>query len=70
MYGGGLFPHLRYQDKFMDDSSKGNDRLNASKVEVREILRTLDQTSLENASPIWDDGKMILEEGHIALKTR
>ena len=38
------------------------------KFEVREILRTLNQTSLENASPIWDDGRMIVEEGHIALK--
>ena len=38
------------------------------KFEVREILRTLDQASLENASPIWDDGRMIVEEGHIALK--
>ena len=38
------------------------------KFEVREILRTLDQASLENESPIWDDGRMIVEEGHIALK--
>ena len=38
------------------------------KFEVREILRTLDQASLENTSPIWDDGRMIVEEGHIALK--
>ena len=38
------------------------------KFEVREILRTLDQASLENESPIWDDGRMIIEEGHIALK--
>ena len=33
------------------------------KFEVREILRTLDQASLENASSIWDDGRMIVEEG-------
>ena len=38
------------------------------KFEVREILRTLDQASLENTSPKWDDGRMIVEEGHIALK--
>ena len=38
------------------------------KFEVREILRTLDQASLESASPIWDDGRMFVEEGHIALK--
>ena len=38
------------------------------KFEVREILRTLDQASLENTSTIWDDGRMIVEEGLIALK--
>ena len=38
------------------------------KFEVREILRMLDQVNLENTSPIWDDGRMIVEEGHIALK--
>ena len=40
------------------------------KFEVREILRTLDQASLLNTSPIWDDDRMIVEEGHIALKDR
>ena len=38
------------------------------KFEVREILRTLDQANLENTSSIWDDGRMIVEEGQIALK--
>ena len=38
------------------------------KFEVREILRTLDWASLENELPIWDDGRMIVEEGHIALQ--
>ena len=38
------------------------------KFEVREIWRTFDRASLENGSPIWDDGRMIVEEGHIALK--
>ena len=38
------------------------------KFEVRDILRTLDQARLENMLPIWDDGRMIVEEGHIALK--
>ena len=38
------------------------------KFEVRKILRTLDQANLENMLPIWDDGRMIVEEGHIALK--
>ena len=36
--------------------------------EVRDTLRTLDQTDLENMLPVWDDGRMIVEEGHIALK--
>ena len=38
------------------------------KFEVRDILRTLDQANLENMLPVWDDGWMIVEEGHIALK--
>ena len=38
------------------------------KFEVRDILRTLDQANLENTLPVWDDGRMIVEEGHIALK--
>ena len=38
------------------------------KFEVRDILRTLDQANLENMLPVWDDGRMIFEEGHIALK--
>ena len=38
------------------------------KFEVRDILRTLDQANLENMLSVWDDGRMIVEEGHIALK--
>ena len=38
------------------------------KFEVREVLRTLEQAGLENKLPLWDDGRMIVEEGHIALK--
>ena len=38
------------------------------KFEVRDILRTLDQSDLENMLPVWDDGTMIVEERHIALK--
>ena len=50
----------------MDDSSEVNERLNASKI--RDILKTLDQANLENKLPEWDDGRMIVREGHIALK--
>ena len=38
------------------------------KFEVRDILRTLDQANLEIMLPVWDDGRMVVEEGHIALK--
>ena len=38
------------------------------KFEVRDILRTLEQARLENMLPVWDDERMIVEEGHIALK--
>ena len=38
------------------------------KFEVRDIFRTLDQANLENMLPVWDDGRMIVEEGRIALK--
>ena len=38
------------------------------KFEIRDILRTLDQADLENTLPICDDRRMIVEEGHIALK--
>ena len=38
------------------------------KFEVQLIFRTLDRAGLENKLPVWDDGRMIVEEGHIALK--
>ena len=38
------------------------------KFEVREVLRKLEQDGLENMLPVWDDGRMIVKEGHIALK--
>ena len=38
------------------------------KFEVREILRKRERAGLENMLPVWDDGRMIVEEGHIALK--
>ena len=38
------------------------------KFKVRDILRSHDQAKLENMLPIWDDGRMIVEEGRIALK--
>ena len=38
------------------------------KFEIREILRKLERAGLENMLAVWDDGRMIVEEGHIALK--
>ena len=40
------------------------------KFEVQETLRTLDRASLENMLPIWDHGRMIVEEGHLCLAMR
>ena len=38
------------------------------KFEIREVLRKLERAGLENMLPVWTDGRMIVEEGHIALK--
>ena len=38
------------------------------KFEVRDALRTLERAGLENQLPVWDDGRMIVNEGHIAPK--
>ena len=40
------------------------------KFEVGDILRTHEKDELEKKLPIWDDGRMIVEEGHISLKLR
>ena len=39
-----------------------------AKFEVRDAFRTLERAGLENKLAVWDDGRMILNEGHIALK--
>ena len=38
------------------------------KYEVREVLKTPVKAGLESKLPIYDDGRMIVEEGHLALK--
>ena len=38
------------------------------KFEVRDVLTTLEEAGLENKLPIYDDGRTIVEEGHMALK--
>ena len=40
----------------------------APKFEARDVLRTLEKAGLENKLPIYDDGRMIVEDGHMALK--
>ena len=52
----------------MDDTGKKMRGSMPPKFEVRDILRTLHQAKLANKLPIWDDGRMIVEEEHIALK--
>ena len=49
----------------MDDASKKDERINAPEVRG---LGYLENAKLENMLPIWDDGRMIVEEEHIALK--
>ena len=38
------------------------------KYEVQEVLKTLEKAGLENKLPIYDDGRMIVEEGQLSLK--
>ena len=38
------------------------------KYDVWEVLQTLEKAGLESKLPIYDDGKMTVEEGHLALK--
>ena len=38
------------------------------KYEVRELIRVLEKAGFENKEPVYDSGRMIVEEGHIALK--
>ena len=38
------------------------------KFKIRKVLRKLERAGLEHMLPVWDDGRMIVEEGHIALK--
>ena len=38
------------------------------KFEVRDVFRRLEEAGLENKLPKHDDGRMIVEEGHMALK--
>ena len=37
------------------------------KFEVREVLKTLEKAGLESKLSVYGDGKMIVEEGHLAL---
>ena len=52
----------------MGYTSEEDVRLDTPYIEVRDNLRTLEEAGLENKLPIYDDGRMIVEEGHMALK--
>ena len=38
------------------------------KYESREVLKTFEKAGLESKLPIYDDGRMMVEEDHLALK--
>ena len=38
------------------------------KYEVREMVKVLENAGFENKEPIYDSGRMIMEDGHLALK--
>ena len=38
------------------------------KFEARDALRIFERANLENKLPVWDDGRIIVNEGHIALR--
>ena len=38
------------------------------KYEVREVIKVLEKAGFENKEPVYESGRMIVEEGHIALK--
>ena len=42
--------------------------LTPPKYEVREVLKTLEKAGLESKLPIYDGRRMIVEEGHLAVK--
>ena len=38
------------------------------KYEVRDVLKTLEKAGLESRTPAWDKERVIMQEGHKALK--
>ena len=58
------------KNKLMDNSSEDDERLAAPKVRGTRGLEnaSLEQEGLENMLPVWDDGRMIVKEGHTELK--
>ena len=38
------------------------------KYDVRQLLKTLENAGLKSKLPIYDDWRVIVEEGHLALK--
>ena len=38
------------------------------RCDVREVKKALEEADLENKDPIYDDGRIIVEERHLGLK--
>ena len=68
LYSSSLLPHVRHQDELTGNTRKEDEGSMPPNFEARDILRTLEQTDLENKLPVWNDGRMIVEERHLALK--
>ena len=68
-YSAAVYFH-RYKTKINSWTTQAKKMIGSMppKFGVRNILRKLDQADLENKLPVWEDGRMIMEEGHIALK--
>ena len=37
------------------------------KCEMREVIKTLEKAGLESSMPVWNNGRMVIQEGHITL---
>ena len=59
-----------YETKINSWTTQGKKMLGSMppKYEVCEVLQTLEKSGLESKKPIWDNRRMIMQEGHKALK--
>ena len=63
------FPLERDQVKLLTKLLE-NYGLNAAVVDVREVNKALDSAEFENKDPIYDVGRIIVEEVHLGLITK